>query len=486
MAQSTGGKKVIKFTALKQKAAREIGKTRLIGKVQFEHEGAIMDSDSAWFFRAENRIIAFRNIKVNQGDTLFMWGDRLEYSGETRQAVVTGEEVKLQDQEMVLITDRLRLDRNTNIAYYTTKGTVTSEENTLVSEKGYYNSNTKTFSFKDSVVLRNPDYSIFTDTMHYNSESHIAYFLGPTTIISDSSKIYCENGRYYTDRDVAQFNKNAYIYDGPKYLTGDSLYYEREGDYGEAFRNVLIHDTVENYLITGDYGEYWGHNDSAYVTGEPLYTVVDEEGDSLHVHGDTLYSNTTLDSLGRKNRHLQIFYGVRFYRKDMQGKCDSLAYSSGDSTFRMYRDPIMWDDSTQITGDTIYLSTNDNKPDTLKVMGNAFMVSRADSIRYNQVKGRLMIGKFRKSELRRVYVNGNGEAVYYAKEEDGDYLGMNRSICSRILILLANSEVKRITWMGEPEGVMHPMDKIPADRKTLEGFRPRFEERPSSKADLFK
>lgn len=482
--ESTG--KVINFSARKQKAAREIGKTRLLGDVQFEHEGAIMNSDSAWFFRAENRIIAFRNIKVNQGDTLFMWGDRLEYSGETRQAVVTGEEVKLQDQEMTLITDRLRLDRNTNIAYYTTKGRVMSEDNTLFSDKGYYNSNTKTFSFKDSVVLSNPDYTIYTDTMHYNSESHIAYFLGPTTILSDSSKIYCENGRYNTDRDIAQFNKNAYIYDGPKYLTGDSLYYERNGDYGEAFRNVLLHDTVEHYLITGQYGEYFGRKDSAYVTGEPLYTVVDEENDSLHVHGDTLYSHTTIDSIGTKIRHLQIFYGVRFFRKDMQGKCDSLSYSSGDSTFRMYRDPIIWDDSTQISGDTIYLRTKKDKPDTLLVLSNAFMVSKADSIRYNQVKGRLMIGKFKHDELRRVYVNGNGEAVYYAKEEDGDYLGMNRSVCSRILILLADSEVQRITWIGKPEGVMHPMDKIPEDRKTLEGFRPRFEERPLSKADLFK
>jgi len=481
--QST--KKIIRFSALKQKESRELGKTRLLGEVQFEHEGAIMDSDSAWYFREENRIIAFQNIKVNQGDTLFMWGDRLEYSGETRQAVVTGEEVRLEDQEMTLITDRLRLDRNTNIAYYTTKGRVMSEDNTLFSDKGYYDSNNKIFSFKDSVVLSNPDYTIFTDTMDYNSESHIAYFLGPTTILSDSSKIYCENGRYNTDLNTAQFNKNAYIYDGPKYLTGDSLYYERDGDYGEAFRNVLIHDTIDNYLISGDYGEYFGREDSAYVTGDPLYTVVDDENDSLHVHGDTLYSHTVIDSLGNEDRRLQIFYGVRFMRSDMQGKCDSLSYSTADSTFRMYRDPIMWDDSTQISGDTIYMTTAKDRPDTLKVLGNAFMVSRADSIRYNQVKGRRMIGKFKDDELRRVYVNGNGEAIYYPKEEDGDYIGMNRSLCSRILIILRNSELKRITWIGTPEGVMHPMDKIPADRKTLEGFKPRFDERPRTKADLF-
>jgi len=152
----------------------------------------------------------------------------------------------------------------------------------------------------------------------------------------------------------------------------------------------------------------------------------------------------------------------------------------------MYKDPIMWDDSTQITGDTIYLLTANDKPDTLKVLSNAFMVSQTDSIRYNQVKGRQMLGKFGNGELRKVYVNGNGEAIYYPKEEDGSYLGMNRSICSRILIILKDSEVKRITWIGKPEGVMHPIDKIPTDRKILDGFKPRFDERPISKADLFK
>ncbi len=486
LTQAQESKKIDIRQADKGYYSKAEGKQRLIGDVIFEHEGAVMYCDSAWLYSAENRVKAFRNIKVNQGDTLFMWGDLLEYSGETRQAVVTGEVVKLQDSEMTLITDRLRLDRNTNIAYYTTGGEVINEDNTLISEEGYYNSTYKVFSFKDSVVLNNPDYTIYTDTMDYDSEAQIAYFFGPTTILSDSSKIYCENGRYNTNLNIAQFNKNAFIYDGPRYLTGDSLYYERDGEYGEAFRNVLIHDTVENYLITGQYGEYFGDKDSAYVTEDPLYTVVDESGDSLHVHGDTLYSSKRVDSLGNEFRRLQIFYEVRFYRSDMQGKCDSLSYSTLDSTFRMYRDPIMWDDSTQISGDTIYLQNANNKPDTLKVLSNAFMVSQADSIRYNQVKGRLMIGKFRENELRRVYVNGNGEAVYYPKEEDGDYLGMNRSICSRILIILQNSEVKRLTWIGKPEGVMHPMDKIPADRKTLEGFQPRFEERPLSKEDLFK
>jgi len=485
VAQEKAAKKINIRQADKGYYAKSEGKNRLIGDVIFEHEGALMYCDSAWLFSSENRIRAFRNIRINQGDTLFLTGDYLEYSGETKLALVTGKKVVLRDPEMTLVTDRLELNRETNLAYYYTGGKVTNDENKLTSLKGYYNSNSKLFSFKESVVLTNPQYTMYSDTLDYHSETRVSYFRGPTTIISDSSKIYCENGRYNTVANIAEFNKNAFIYDGPKYLTGDSLYYEKKGEYGEAFGHVLIHDTVENYLIRGNYGEYFGVSDSAYVTKEPLYTIVDEGGDSLHVHGDTLYSYKFIDSLGIESRQLHIFYDVRFFRSDMQGKCDSLSYSSADSTFRMYRKPVIWNDSTQITGDTIYMLNRNNEPDSLKVIGNAFMISQSDSIRYNQVKGRKMLGKFRDKELRRVYVNGNAQTVYYPKEEDGTYIGMNRTLSSNIIIYLKDSELKKITDIKKSEGKMHPMDKIPEDQKLLEGFNPRFTERPKSRQDLF-
>jgi lipopolysaccharide assembly outer membrane protein LptD (OstA) len=164
--------------------SKSLGKNRLIGNVIFEHEGALMYCDSAWLFSEENRIRAFRNIRINQGDTLFLTGDYLEYSGNTKMAIVTGDEVILRDPEMTLLTDRLELNRETNLAYYYTGGKVSNDENILTSKKGYYNSNTKLFSFKDSVVLTNPRYIMYSDTLDYHSESRISYFKGPSTIIN--------------------------------------------------------------------------------------------------------------------------------------------------------------------------------------------------------------------------------------------------------------------------------------------------------------
>lgn len=442
-----------------------------------------MYCDSAWLFSNTNELKAFNNVHINQGDTIHLWGDYLEYSGNTKIATVTGKEVRLKDKKMELLTDRLKYDRNTDQSYYYTGGEITSEENFLVSRQGFYNSKIKLFQFKDSVVLTNPDYVIESDTMLYNSNSRKAYFHGPTTITSDSSFIYCENGRYNTVKDVAQFEKNAYLYNDNKYLTGDSLYYEKLNEFGEAFNNVLVHDTVENYTITGGYGQYIGKTDSTFVTFDPIYSIKQEE-DTLHISGDTLFSTKVVVDTSNEFRLIKAYHKVKFFKSDLQGKCDSLSYGTQDSTIRMFHDPIVWNDSSQVTGDTIHLTLRNDKLDSLKVFSNAFIVNQADAVNYNQIKGRNMFGKFSNNKLYRVFVNGNGQTIYFPKDKNEGYIGMNRAICSNIIIKLKDNEVSAITFLTKPEAKLHPMSESRGELGKLEGFRDRFDEQPKSKADI--
>ena len=457
-------------------------RNRLLGNVIFEHEGAVIYCDSAWLYSNENRIKAFDNVRVNQGDSLFLWGDFLEYDGNTRLATVTGEEVKLDDTEMILITDRLDFDRNRSIAYYQNGGQITNEDNVLTSRMGYYHTDSRFFDFKDSVVLINPSYRIESDTLRYSSHNRVAYFRGPTNIYSDSSFIYCENGRYNTVNDIAQFRENAYLYEKNKFLSGDSLYYEKHNEYGEAFERVRIHDTLEDFVITGGYARFLGQSDSTFVTYDPIYSIL-SEGDTLHIHGDTLFAYNRQDSLG-DYKQVKVFRGVKIFKSDLQGKCDSLSYSTRDSAFHMYYDPIIWSDSSQVTGDTIFLTLRDKKLDSLKIFSNGFILSENDLGMYNQIKGRNMYGKFKDNDLRRVYVSGNGQTVYFPKDDQDEYIGMNRAICSNILIKLKDNQVKSITFLNKPEAKLHPLSEATGDITRLEGLVPRFDERPESKASL--
>lgn len=446
-----------------------------------------MYCDSAWRFDESNTAQAFSNVRINQGDTLFLWGDYLKYDGNTKLALVTGDSVRLKDPKVALTTTRINLDRNTNVAYYTTGGRIISDENILVSEKGYYNTSSKVFVFQRDVVLTNPRYVIESDTLKYNSNTRFAYFEGPTTITSDSSLIYTTDGNYNTVQDLAQFRKNTYLYSNNKTLTGDSLYYEKRNDFGEVFGHMVLHDTADHYVITGDYGQYTGATDSVFVTKEPVYSILDND-DTLHVHGDTLLSSNRTDSLANEYRQLRVYHKVRFFKTDLQGSCDSLTYATSDSIFRMFFNPVTWNDSTQITGDTILMTSRHEKLDSLKVFGNAFIISIVDEelIRYNQIKGRNMYGQFKDNGLKQVYVSGNGQSLYFPKQDDGSFIGMNRSISSNIIIKFKDKQLDKIGFLTKPEAKLHPLKEAVGDLSKLEGFFPRFEERPTKKADIFK
>lgn len=453
---------------------------RIIGNAVFQHEDAILSCDSAYLYSARNEMEAFGNVHIEQGDSMHLYGDYLEYSGNTKLAEMTGEEVKLIDKDLTLTTTLLNFDRNTNTAYYYTGGRIVSDENDLTSVIGTYYKSSEEFHFKDSVILTNDRYVMNSDTLIYNTISKTAYFYGPTTIKGDSNLIYCENGWYNTVTDISQFSENTYLKNKSQTLSGDSLYYERNNGYGEAYSDVSIEDTVDNYIISGDSAVYYEIPDSALVYGKTLLTIATEK-DSLFVHGDKLMAS--LDS--NENKIIRTYYHVRLYKTDLQGKCDSLSYSYSDSTMNMYRDPILWSDNNQLTADHILLTTINNEPDSIKMLGNAFVLMRDEYGFFNQIRGKDMHGKFTNRTLRKLFVIGNGQTIYYAQDDTDAYIGMNRAECTNIMITIKDNKIVGIAYRIKPDSKMYPINQIPDDKKRLKGYNWRIKEQPKSKEDIF-
>lgn len=462
---------------------------RLIGDVIFKHEGAIMYCDSAYLYNNSNSLDAFGDVKVVQGDTLTMLSEKLFYNGNSRMIKVR-DNVYLKDAEMTLETHTLNYDRNTGQAIFYDRGTIISQENDnrLVACEGVYDSNTEFFFFRDSVTLSNPKYRVETDTLHYANETEVAYFFGPTFIFSDENTIYCENGWYDTRNDISQFNRNAYIDNGEQVLKGDSLWYSRNEELGKAFLNVEVIDTTDQYLIRGEYGEYNDKTGKNFVTGRAEMVQYDAT-DSLFLHGDTLMAIE--DSL--KGDIVYAYYGVKFYRSDMQGAADSLVYSKQDSLISMFSDPILWSEDLQITGDTILIRTYEGTVEKLFVFDHAFMVNRVDSTKFNQIKGKRLTGFFKDNDLRRILVNGNGQSLYYAAEEnekdtlaaEPEYIGVNRALCSNIEIFMRDRKVDRIKFLKKPEGAFYPLEQFSKDLAFFDGFIWDEMRRPRSGAEIF-
>ena len=360
----------------------------LNGDVCFRHDSSYMYCDSAYFFEQTNSLEAFSNVRMEQGDTLFVYGNYLFYDGNTQIAYLR-ENVRMENGQVTLFTDSLNYDRLYNLGYYFDGGTLTDEENVLTSEWGEYSPATKLAVFNHEVKLVNPKFVLTSDTLKYSTESKIATILGPSDIVSDKNHIYSERGEYNTVSEQAELLDRSILTNEGRKLTGDSLFYDRKLGYGEAFDNVQMNDTVNKNMLTGNYCFYNELTGNAIATQRAV-AIDYSQGDSLFMHGDTLRLVTYHMNTDSAYREMRVYHKVRAYRTDVQAVCDSLVYNSKDSCLTMYTDPVLWHCAQQLLGEEVKVYMNDSTIDWAHIINQALAVEQKDSIHYNQVTGKEM------------------------------------------------------------------------------------------------
>jgi lipopolysaccharide export system protein LptA len=387
------------------------------------------------------------------------------------------------ETKATLYTEHLWYDRPKEFAYYLTGGKIVDSSNVLTSLKGYYYTTSKEAFFKNDVVLVNEQYTMNSDTLKYNTETEISWFYGPTTITSDENIIYCENGWYDTKNDVSQFRENAYIITKEQILKGDSLFYDRKRNYGEARKNVSLEDTVQDITIHGHYGEFRKLDGYAFVTDSAVAVLADEK-DSLYLHSDTLW--IMFDS-AQNVKEMLGYYHTKFFRKDLQGKCDSLVYSFADSTIFLFKEPVLWSDANQLTADSIHIVIKNKQIDTLALINSCFIISMDDTLHrttFNQIKGRVMTGYFKDNELVKITVNGNAESLFYVREDNGDLIGINKTLSNDMKIYLTDNEVQVIAPIKNVDAHMFPEQEVTVEDRKMKGFKWNEEQRPLKKSDI--
>ena len=244
--------------------------------------------------------------------------------------------------------------------------------------------------------------------------------------------------------------------------------------------NIAIEDTTNDYTIYGHKAEYFEKVDSSIITIDPLL-VADFDNDTLYLHSDTIITN--LDT--SQNQQIKAYKGAKFYSNNLQGKCQVLYYYLIDSTIQMYNKPILWADNYQLSSDHIILKIKNNVIEKMKLLENAFIISEDSLDLYNQIKGINMIGLFKRNELYKINVNGNGQAVYVIKDEKDIISGINTVSCSQMIIDVDNKKIHRISFQKQPEAIIYPIKELPKKWNRLEGFNERYSERIIVKDDIW-
>lgn len=454
---------------------------KLIGNVILEHEGALMYCDSAYHYENRNYFEAYNNVRIKQGNDFTLTGHFLHYNLENKMAEVD-KNVVLSDRDMKLSTPHLTYNMDRKIASYKQGATIIDSANTLTSKQGSYYSATKDMYFKRDVVLTNPDFTLETDSLRYNANNRVATFLGPTTIKGEDTEVYCEGGWYNTNSKKAVFRKNAYVFSKSRKIYGDELFYDDNTGDANARGRVRIVEEKDNTEIEGNLSFHDEKNNTTWITDSALFVKYMDD-DTLFMHADTLkiIKNTETD-----DDIILAYYKVKLFSGNFKLKCDSLTYQTIDSSFMIYVDPILWFDSSQITGTFVQIFTSNQNLDRMDVKGSSFMIEMVDSGRFNQIKGRDLTADFSDNELKTIFVEGNAESVYYLTDKNKKYIGRNNIQSSTIHINMKDNRINEIRFNLQPEGAVQPAKTMDSNDPLLKGFIWRQSEKPEKFEDIFK
>lgn len=453
----------------------------LRGNVKFRKEGMWMYCDSAYFYEKTNSIDAFGNVKMEQGDTLFVYADELFYNGIDELARLR-KNVRLINRDVTLFTDSLDYDMTENLGFYFEGGKIVDSQNELSSVYGQYEPDTKNAEFLFDVELVNDKYVMRTDTLHYNTSTKIADIVGYTTIVSDSNIIYTDKGWYNTNEEKATlYNRSLIVGKNNEKLTGDTVFYNRHLGYGEAFGRMELTDSIHSTILDGDYGYHNEKENKSYATKRARAREFSQK-DTLYLHADTIKTYIDNDSL----RVLVASPKVRFYRTDVQGVCDSMSMEERDSILRMFKHPVIWSETKQIFGNQINVHLNDSTVDYAELPNSAFVAEHLGEIYYNQLSGKKMKAIFKDGEMRQLDVDGNAIVLMFPMENDSTYNKFVTAEGSYLKMLLKpKQEIEKISMWPKPVGKSVPLYMAKKNQLYLIGFKWYDAIRPKNQDDIF-
>ncbi|MCW1960792.1 OstA-like protein [Chryseobacterium viscerum] len=472
--------KIIHADEIKKNPEKYDGNQYFTGNVQIEHQGSILTADEVVLYNEENFVKAIGNTRLQNTDGSVITAGEMEYDANTQKGVAR-KNVVLTDPKQTIKTDILYYDRLANQAYFNTGGTISDGQNVTYAKVGTYFLNTRVVDLTGNVKIETPQYIIEGPNIKQNQNTKIADFLGPTTITSKTNprnRIYTEKGTYKMDSKEAYLTKNSRIFYNEKILTGDDMYYNQITGFGKATGNVTLDDPKERRYIKGGYGEIFEKKDSAMMTKNP-YAVKVMEKDSIYFASEKIISYQRPDSLDIKVKksYLRAFKKARIYKSNAQGRADSIAFNETDGVMHMYTNPILWSGEKQVTGDKVeaYFNTKTEDIDSLKVIGNAFAISKVDSLNlkdeFNQVKGKFMTVYYEKNDIKEARVVGNAQSIVYVDDTDQETkkperIGITLSTCGIIGALFEERALQIISCSIGAVSDTYPMSKIePARRK---------------------
>lgn len=490
------------------------GITKLIGNVQLQQEETMVYCDSAYFFLSKNSVEAFGNVRVIQPGSQAN-SDYMRYMGNTKIAYMRGN-VMLTDGKSHLWSEDAEYNVATKVGTYYNGGTLQDSLTTVTSNSGIYDMRSKTARFTGDVYVEDPEYKIRSEDMAYNTETKLTQFFARSVVVSDSSELKTTCGTYDPITQISHFDCRSSVLNKEQFIEADYLHNNRKTGIGEARGKVIAIDTVQRTTMYCGKADFNERKKTVLATIKPVLKQMNEK-DSLFIRADTLYSApvpipsdtmkvVTTVGKGKNKKQVTIipadtmevdserpryfigYHHVMIFSDSMQGRCDSISYSDVDSVMRMMYDPVLWSRKSQVTGDTIYLILDSGKAKQMYVPNNAFMISQSGPEKaklFDQVQGKSLTANFVNNAMDNILVKPDAQAIYFAKDEQGAYIGANEVSSEWMRILFKDEDMDKIIFGRDEKHKMTPMEQADLPAMKLSRYQWHEDKRPKTLAELF-
>lgn len=487
----------------------ESGQADLLGRVLLVNGNQRLRTDSL-HYDTRTKIATYLTGAFLENLATRMYSQRGDYHVQ-EETIYFKDSVRVQDPQFRLKADSLYYKVRENRAYFTGPTLIRQQKANLYCEEGYYDLVaqeglfTRNAQFADStrqaqadeiyyqaqperIILRGKgQYQegsrlVSGDTLDYTTSSGEFLVRGNGFLQDGQQTIQAEGIDYNTRTERFQTQGRANVQDGAQFLEADRIMSTDSSEMAIVVGNVVWRDTASRVILTCDSAAYQRSAGYFMAMGSPPLLMQVIDGDTLYLVADRIRAERGAGE--DSTRQIHAYHHVLIYKSDLQASCDSLIYSERDSLFQFFGNPVIWSDTSQFTADTISIRMTDQAIDSIILRRRALILNSPDEQYFNQIKGRLITASFDEGELAKMDVVGNAESVYYAQEENGEYLGVNTSLCSEMVLLFADNQVQDIYYLREPESVMYPMDQVDHGSLQLEGFRWRILEKPLNLPDL--
>jgi len=480
----------------------------LAGNVQLKQDNTLFNCDSCVINNTTKVFEAFGNVHIID-DTTNIYSNFLRYLMLTKKAYLKGN-VRLNDGHSDLTTNELEYDVEGKIGIYKNGGKVVSKTSVLTSKEGTYYADLHDIYFKHNVELKDPAFYLKTDSLLYNSESQSAHFIAETFLRDSSGRtIRTTEGLYNIQSGSSNFTQRTTIDDGPTRIVGDQIASDDSTGLVQILGNGVLIDTSQGISILAN-EIFADRKKAAYLATRKPLMIIKQDQDSIYVTADTLFSaklsdrfipadSANTDSLQENvavkkpattatdstDRYFEAFRHVRIFSDSVQAVSDSMFYSFRDSTFRLFRDPLVWSNGSQMKGDTIYLYTKNKKAERVKLFENSFLINQVEPGVYNQVKSTRMDGYFKAGLIDSVRARGAAESIYFLRNEDSAYSGINQSESDIMDVYFKQGDLNKVVFRSSVKGTLWPASEAKTNKLQLKDFQWLEARRPKTKYELY-